>query len=80
MRGLSVAEKKSSDNCLTLKRHQITGIALDCEGLEGLKQIFNLRTDELRRGSEWVTILAKMALVLFDCNLLFVGDCERATF
>jgi len=65
---------------LALKGDQLTGIAFDREGLEGLKQIFNLRTDELRCGPEWVTILAKLALVLFDCNLLFVGDCECATF
>jgi hypothetical protein len=65
---------------LALKRDELTRIALDREGLERLKQIFNLRTDELRCGPEWVTILAKIAFVFFDCDLFFVGDCERATF
>jgi len=65
---------------LALKRHQLTRIAFDREGLEGLKQIFNLRADELRCGPEWVAILAKIAFVFFYFDLFFVGDCERATF
>lgn len=57
-----------------------SGIAFDGEGLEGLDEVFDLRTDELGSGTEWVAILAKGAFVLFDGDFLFVSLGEGAAF
>lgn len=78
--GLEVAAVMYLSGFTVHERVVGSGIAFDGEGLEGLDEVFDLRTDELGSGTEWVAILAKGAFVLFDGDFLFVSLGEGAAF
>lgn len=54
----------------------LTRVALDGESLKRLKEIFNLGSNELRRCTQWVAVLAKLAVIFIDCYLFLNGFGE----
>jgi len=55
-----------------------TGVALYGYCVQGGKDIFNLRPDELRRSPKRITILAKFAIVLVYGHFFLITNCEVA--
>ena len=51
----------------------LTRVALDGESLERLKEILNLGPNELRRSTQGVPILAKLAVIFIDGYLFLHG-------
>ena len=50
----------------------LTGVALNRQSLERLKQIFDLRANELRRRPQGISVLAQFSFVLVDSCFNFL--------
>jgi hypothetical protein len=58
----------------------LTRVALCCDRLKRVKQIFDLGTNELRRGPKRITVLTKNTFVFFNLELFLVRHSKCAPF